>query len=491
MTQQLQYQITSAETSDTGVKEPSVYQESLFSEFKTTFDSNVPYVDRLCELLSGDLSFRGYDTSYASHDLHSFPAKFPPQLPQRFILGLTRHGEVVLDPMMGSGTTIVEACLADRQAIGFDIDPMARLITQVKTKSLDAEAAVELGREILKKATSMVQTDGVSLSAKLETRWDEKTKAFVDYWFAPETKVELMALITQIEKISDSSLRAFFELVFSACIITKSGGVSLAFDLAHTRPHKAKVVLSPSGMVISGDEHRQNPTARTQFLTKTLRSPLVEFQKRFQQNVKSLIEIRRIEVVPRLDLADAQRLPLKDNIVDLVVTSPPYASNAIDYMRAHKFSLVWLGYRTDELTDTRKLCIGGEGVAEFSFEDLPPHTATIVKEISQIDADKGSVLHRYYSEMNRVLREIHRVLKPGKAAVVIVASSNMRGIDTQTDKCLAEIGETVGLSVPKIGIRQLDRDRRMMPAGMKIDYSSQIQQRMHEEYVIGFFKAES
>jgi hypothetical protein len=46
----------------------------------------------------------------------------------------------------------------------------------------------------------------------------------------------------------------------------------------------------------------------------------------------------------------------------------------------------------------------------------------------------------------------------------------------------------LGFEVPRIGIRHLDRDKRMMPAGINLDLNSQIQQRMHEEYVIGFYK---
>ena len=101
---------------------------------------------------------------------------------------------------------------------------------------------------------------------------------------------------------------------------------------------------------------------------------------------------------------------------------------------------------------------------------------------------KGKVLHRYYSEMARVLREMHRVLKPGKAAVVVVGSSIMRGQDTATGECLADIGRAIGFDVPAIGIRNLDRNRRMLPAGARLDKSSQIQQRMHQEYVIGYIK---
>ena len=51
-----------------------------------------------------------------------------------------------------------------------------------------------------------------------------------------------------------------------------------------------------------------------------------------------------------------------------------------------------------------------------------------------------------------------------------------------------EIGKKAGFDIPMVGIRQLDRNRRMMPAGSSVDKTSQIQQRMHEEFVIGFYK---
>jgi hypothetical protein len=172
------------------------------------------------------------------------------------------------------------------------------------------------------------------------------------------------------------------------------------------------------------------------------------------------------------------------------VTSPPYVANAIDYMRAHKFSLVWMGYPIETLGQTRRTYIGGDFVTDIKYEKLPEKVAKVVADITTQDKKKGQVLHRYYSEMTRTLREMYRVLKPGKAAIIVVGSSIMRGRDTETHSCLESIGRTIGFDVPMIGVRKLDRDRRMMPAGAKLNLNSQIQQRIHEEYVIGFYKPE-
>jgi DNA modification methylase len=464
------------------------------SQYNLPFD-NTEYVDtgetnreKLIQILSEDLDFHDQDSSYASHNFHSFPAKFPPQLPRKFITGLTNLGDTVLDPMMGSSTTVLEAFLLGRWGIGFDIDPLALLISRVKVTHPNLDLVKRIGNYIIKQAKLLVREKCNELMQILENRWDARTREFIDYWFAPETQVELLALITEIEKIEDEQIKAFFKLVFSAIIITKTGGVSLAFDLAHTRPHRAKVVISKTGKILLGEELQKNPTPRTAFLTKTLRSAIIEFEKRFQQNLNSLRQSEIGDFPPEIKRGNAQNLPLDEASIDLIVTSPPYASNAIDYMRAHKFSLVWLGYMVDELTETRKEYIGGEITVRFEYEKLPDRPTAIISHISKLDEKKGRVLYRYYSEMTRTLSEMFRILKPDKSAIVVVGSSIMRGIDTETQNCLAEIGQTIGFEVPKIGVRNLDRNRRMLPASSNVNLESRIQQRMHEEYVIGFYK---
>ncbi len=424
-------------------------------------DPAQPYRERLAHLLAGDLDFHEADSTYATHALHAFPAKFPPQLPRLFIRELTKPDDVVFDPMVGSGTTLVEAVLAGRRAVGSDIDPLALRLCRVKVTPLPLDEVIRFGVAVCRQAERMVQEQPAQVEALVQQRFDDRTRAFVEYWFYPRTILELMALVTAIEAIEPEDVRAFLEVTFSGIIVTKSGGVSRARDLAHTRPHRV--------------------------LDKPPRSAFEAFRQRLRKNVEALAALAHC--APRVELyeADAQALPLEDESVDLIVTSPPYASNAIDYMRAHKFSLVWFGYPLDTLTAVRKAYIGGESVANFHFEELPPLADEVVKRIGKKDEKKARVLHRYYSEMTRTLKEMYRVLKPAKAAIVVVGTSVMRGEDTLTHKCLAAIGEAIGFDVTGIGVRRLDRNRRMMPArhGKK---ETRIEHRMHEEYVLGLYK---
>jgi DNA modification methylase len=461
--------------------------------FSYILDENVQetaasYRDRLLNLLSGDLDFHDKDSCYGSHNFHAFPAKFPPQLPRAFINALTKPGDLVLDPMMGSGTTIVEALLAGRRGLGCDIDPLALRISGSKTAPLHVEELARIGAGVIERARTSIKERNDYLRQSLSHLWDKKTCEFVDYWFALETQVELLALITEIQKIADPQYRAFFELAFSAIIITKSGGVSLAFDLAHTRPHRAKALVNQAGEVVWGEKPPEGSSKRARFQIKVQRSALEEFEKRLKSNVKDAFAYTLSGTLAGIVLGNAQYMPLREASVDLIVTSPPYASNAIDYMRAHKFSLVWMNYSIQQLSQMRTEYIGGETVSGFAFESMPPAVKQVIVDLGKLDEKKAQVLLRYYSEMTRVLQQMYRILKPGRAAIVVVGSSILRGRDTKTHECLAEIGRALGFDVPKIGVRQLDRNRRMMPAGNHVDLESQIQQRMHEEYVIGFYK---
>lgn len=75
--------------------------------------------------------------SYATHNYHRYPAKFIPQLAARLIQEYSAEGDLVIDPFMGSGTTLVEARLQRRASIGVDINPVACLIARAKTQAIE------------------------------------------------------------------------------------------------------------------------------------------------------------------------------------------------------------------------------------------------------------------------------------------------------------------------------------------------------------------
>ena len=364
--------------------------------------------------------------------------------------------------MSGSGTTLVEAQRLGRRAIGCDIDPLARMIAAAKLSPVGSLDALETGRAVLERARREHRTARDGLKGDLRERFDGKTHDFLDYWFPKDRQHELVALLRQIEATEGRSMRRFLKVVFSSTIIAKSGGVSLARDLAHTRPHRV--------------------------LDKTTPSAFVAFEKRLKANAAAGCGAQAPEKAEIL-AASASDTELAPGSVDLVVTSPPYANNAIDYMRAHKFSLVWFGWSLDDLKDLRKTYLGHDALATESPVPLPGRCETTLARLAQRDERKALVLRRYFCEMSGVLGEMHRVLRAGGSAVVVVGTSTLRGMDVETHKALAAIAEDLGFACAGIGVRRLDRDKRMMPARWGNSRESQIEHRMHEEYAVGLVRS--
>ena len=429
---------------------------------------------RLDALLQGDLAFQTpARLAHPLYALHPFAARFPYGLPGYFIDALTEPGDTVLDPMCGSGITLLEGWASGRSVIGVDLDPLARRQAKARTTALWVEEVRQTGETAQRRAADLMAGLG-AYRDPLEAvtgDMDPATREFLDYWFFPETQRELACLTLAIREEADKDLRNLLEVIFSSAIVTKSGGVSRARDLAHTRPHRVA--------------------------DKVPRRPIPLFANLVERAAAAYAAVDRDAVGDcRIEAGDARSLPLPDCSVDLIVTSPPYA-NALDYMRAHKFSLAWLGDPIPSLTKLRREYIGSESSGSQqtpSVSPLPAKVEAVVESVAEADATKSRVLKRYFADMSAAISEMQRVLRPGSAAVIVVGPSTMRGILVPTHECLADLATQAGLDVMGVAPRNLDRDRRMMPArnaggsGVAGAGATGIERRMHTEYVIGAVK---
>ena len=350
-----------------------------------------------------------------------------------------------------------------------------------KLTPIDPLHALQTGQAILSAAKNDYWEVAPRLRRDLNLRFDPKTADFVNYWFLPRHQLELFSLLQRIEALPQSGTRDFLKVVFSSTIIAKSGGVSLARDLAHTRPHR---------------DTRKEPS-----------SAFVEFAKRLERNVSAIgrnmpydndkpplpnqngaMNSGQRRCQADIHAAGASDTGLPSESIDLIVTSPPYANNAIDYMRAHKFSLVWFGWKISDLAKIRAQYLGHDAGSGAEYDNLPDRCERTLAALTERDVRKAKTLRRYFGQMASVISEMRRVLKPGGVAVIVVGTSNLRGIDVQTHDALASIGQSSGFDLAGMGVRRLDRDKRMMPARWGVQSDSQIEARMHNEYVIGLVK---
>ncbi|MGH9941992.1 MAG: DNA methyltransferase [Pyrinomonadaceae bacterium] len=185
-----------------------------------------------------DLNFDGYNTLYATHGLHAYAAKCPPQLVRYALRYYSKPGETVLDPMVGSGTALVEARLMGRHACGYDIDPLARLIAQVKSRKV-SDSRIELAYEVIVKrsARDLVALQSPQATTAVRRRATPPNFPNQDYWFDSDVSAALAILSYHIGTTPMSGgVRDFFWVAFSSLILARTS-VANARDIIHSRHH--------------------------------------------------------------------------------------------------------------------------------------------------------------------------------------------------------------------------------------------------------------
>ena len=367
----------------------------------------------------------------------------------------------ILDPMAGSGTTVVAARLHGHQAVGFDTDPIALLIAKAWSSTVDIEQVRKRARTVLDRATFLYRESRASHA--YPGKADAETREFVRFWFDPTARRQLAALAKAISRVKNPTEKALLWSAFSRLIITKQAGASLAMDVSHSRPHKVYKIapIKPLKKFLHAVE-------------VVLRASPFSTEQRLPEAI-----VRR---------ADARSLPLKDSSIDLVVTSPPYL-NAIDYLRGHKFSLVWMGHSIEEVRTLRSRSIGTERPDRSALIDDRIRSA--VDEIGNTEAlPRRSIrmLAQYLHDMNVVLTEMTRVLKHGGEIVLVVGNSTIQGVFIKNSHALAYLGRANGLTLKSTKRRPLLENRRYLPPPGRRISGRLLRSRMREEVILTFAK---
>lgn len=97
-----------------------------------------------------------------THNFYRYPARFSPHFVRAVITSLTRPGDMVFDPYMGGGTSLVEALVLGRHATGVDISQLAEFVAGVKTTVYtDDELALLSGWKV--EASASINMHGSAL----------------------------------------------------------------------------------------------------------------------------------------------------------------------------------------------------------------------------------------------------------------------------------------------------------------------------------------
>lgn len=391
--------------------------------------------------------------------VHPFPARMAPELAIRALRRLS-PGSRVLDPMAGSGTVLRHAAALGHTAIGRDLDPLAVLMTRVWNTPFDLDK--------LQRRVGMVRKRANELPAAVRLPWideDEETSAFVDYWFAAQQQEPLrriafvLADLARSKRTRDAELD-ILRIALSRIIVTKDQGASLARDTSHSRPHR--VALESDYDVWAGFE-------------------------RSVRRVQDILAQSPPQGGVEITTGDARSLDLENSSVDLVLTSPPYL-NAIDYMRGHRMSLVWLGHSLGSLRTIRSTSIGAErgpdtGSAASLFDEIREGMCPN----PNLTARHAAMVSRYAEDVYRMMSEVSRVLKAKGRAILVVGNSCLKGSFIKNSAGVARAGAMVGLKLVREVERDLPDQSRYLP--IPTQPHAPLGGRMRTESILTFARA--
>lgn len=372
-----------------------------------------------------DWSFHDYKTNYLSHDIHPYPAKFIPQIPQSIIALLSIRGEIVWDPFGGSGTTALESILFGRRAISTDVNPLSEIIGRAKTLTLNKEDESYI--ENLIEELAILSNNSTSLGEMLE----RTEKEFYSYipevpnlfeWFHKQAVSELAYLRWRIEQLNSPKVQVLARVCFSKTILKAS------FQDEETR-YARKPREVNSGEVIY-----------------LFVSNLAHALKKAKE-IAPLLRFREAQFIT-IDLREnvvGEGSAITPNSIDLVVTSPPYP-NSTDYHLYHRFRLFWLGF------DPR----------EFGKREIGSHLRH-QRESSAFDS--------YLDEMSLVLNNIKSALKPGRFAVLVLGDAVFQGKTYKTASGVAKVAKKLGFEFIDIIQRPVHSTKRsFIAAGRRADF---------------------
>ena len=361
------------------------------------------------------LSLSGTTTAL-THGLHRFAAKFIPQVPAWALDSFGSRSSVVVDPFMGSGTTLVEGLLRGGTTIGVDIDPLARFIARAKVTPLDDERVA-------------------GLTAELAARWRAPAATLqppmpdvgnFEHWFSAEHWGWVQSLRDTILSLDcDDDERAFLLVVFSSTL----RWVSNADDQSQKT-------------YVSGTLRKEPPAVGDVFW---------RFLRRAAAGLADLNRKRHSESVALIpDGSDATRLAVQPGSVDLAVASPPYL-DSVDYPYNMMLEYFWLGPLLgipdrQAFNALRRQPIGAKTPAERIA--LPAGLEGLVR-LDVMPPARRVAAATYFALMEHHFAEMARCLKPGARYAFVVGNSQTLLDVVPLHDALVRLAGEAGLSLER------------------------------------------
>ena len=247
------------------------------------------------------------------HRLHPYLGKFIPQLVEIFLRKYFKPGQTILDPFLGSGTTLLEANLLNMDSIGIELSEFSHLIAGVKIQEYDLKLMEKEILDILNK------TEEFSQRIQKNEDWSFEPSEYFKIWYHPRAIKEIYFYRSLVPNYQNQNI---LKIILSRS--ARSARQIPHYDLARPKkPVKEKYWCI---------KHRQYcyPIDNA-----------IKFINRYSlDTINRIKEFDRLRTPAKIILlqGDARAIKLSlEKEIDGIFTSPPYLG-LIDYHDQHRYA---------------------------------------------------------------------------------------------------------------------------------------------------------
>lgn len=381
------------------------------------------------------------DSDRAFHDWYRFVLSFPPHLVREYIdrFGL-QHGNTILDPFCGTGTTSVEAKLNGIASIGIEANPMAYFASTVKVDwDVDPDKLSNHATTIAESTNRTIKIKGANTLLSLP---EDAFGLLLAESISPLPLHKSLLLLEQIRANKDKRFHNHELLAFAKALVFSISNLHFGPEVGVQRKKKADAPVVESWL------HEIRSMAKD-----------IRFAK--EQSVSA-----------NIFNADSRHLKqvLEPRSIDAVFTSPPYP-NEKDYTRTTRLESVLLGFINNKIelqllkkglmrSNTRNVYKGDDDDIWIS-NHKKIHSIANQIEKRRIELGKtsgferlyGRVTKLYFGGMARHLSELRPFLKPGaRLGYVVGDQASYLQVMIRTGQLLAEIAESLGYEIVSIDL---------------------------------------
>ncbi len=402
--------------------------------------------------------FKDADTKIYTHCYHNYPAIMIPQIAGNLMDKYKPDGkfELLFDPYMGSGTSLVEASVRGIDSIGTDLNPLAHLISTVKTTHYCVDDISAAYAELCEKLEHYCESTVID---KDFSRISNYT-----YWYSEPVLLKLSYLSQIIDNLGADS--DFFRVVLSEVIRESSYTRNNEFKRFRMTVDKI-ASFSPDVFNMFKEKAERNLCGLKQYNSFSGRPNT--YIRKFDSSKKISDEI------------------LSGRKADMIVTSPPYgdSSTTVAYGQFSRWSNEWFGFENARNVDN--ILMGGKKCEQKLFE-----TVTIQSELSKIDESDRQRYYEVISFLNDYASSINNVaqtVRNGGVVCYVVGNRNVKGIQINLDYFTAEMFEKNGFKHNITIVRNIPNKRMPFLTSPTNKKGSKVNT-MNKEYIVIMTKCE-